>query len=92
MKNLVVTRYFNSQFMGHTTADDLVTHFCNALKPCTLSKISNISMDGPAVNWKFYKKMDQYISDSDESRLLETGSCGLHIVHNVFRKGVNSVD
>ena len=47
----VVTQYFDSQFMEHTTASDL-----QSLK-CLLSKLNNrellqMSMDGPRVNWK----------------------------------------
>ncbi|XP_060761026.1 uncharacterized protein LOC132870980 [Neoarius graeffei] len=48
----VRSRYFGSQFMGHSTAKDLLSH----LKECTdkldLKNLVSISMDGPSVNWK----------------------------------------
>ena len=52
----LVTQYFDSQFLGHNTADDL-----NSLK-ASLSKLNNrkilqISMDGPRVNWKLFSML-----------------------------------
>jgi hypothetical protein len=91
-KNMVVTRYLNSQFLGHSRATDLVSNLLEGLKPHSLQKVAHISMDGPSVNWKLYRDIDGLISEGDESRLLETGSCGLHIIHNIHRKGINSVD
>ena len=47
-------------------------------------------MDGPSVNWKF---IDELSNDdafgSDESELLEIGSCGLHVVPDRPQCAVN---
>lgn len=92
-KSIAVTRYFNSQFLGHSCAADLVTGFCDGLKRVSLSKMQQISMDGPSVNWRFYADMQNHLREGDnESSLIETGSCGLHIVNNSFKKGLLSVE
>ena len=46
----------------------------------------SVSMDGPAVNWKFYDKLQTNIGDEFAGRqLLNIGSCGLHTLHNAFK-------
>ena len=77
----VVTQYFDSQFMRHTTASDL----CKRLK-CSLSKLNNrklflISMGGPRVNWKLLSLYgEDKKEDTDLPKLLNVGSYGLCIV------------
>ena len=51
----VVTRYLTSSFLGHCTAQDLLKSFKESMAQTDLSKIVQISMDGPNVNHKFYK-------------------------------------
>ena len=90
----VVTRYFGSQFLGHATADDMVKHFeesvvNSGLPVCNLTQIS---MDGPNVNWKCFKDMQKKLSDDYETILINIGSCGLHIVHNSFKTGATAAE
>ena len=86
----VVTQYFDSQFMGHTTVSDLL----KSLK-CSLSKLNNrkllqISMDGLRVNLKLLSLLcvDREKEDADLPKLLNVGSCGLHVVHTAFCTGM----
>ena len=90
----VVSQYFDSQFMGHTAATDLLHHL-----KCSLSKFSNrkllqISMDGPRVNWKLLSLLceDREKDDADLPKLLNIGSCGLHVVHGAFYTGCRTTD
>ena len=90
----VVSQYFDSQFMGRTAATDLLHHL-----KCSLSKFSNrkllqISMDGPRVNWKLLSLLceDREKDDADLPKLLNIGSCGLHIVHGAFYTGCRATD
>ena len=78
----VLTQYFASQFMGHTTASDLL----KSLK-CSLSKLNNgkliqISMDGSRVNLKLLSMLcvDRKKEDADLPKLLNVGHCGLHVL------------
>ena len=44
--------YFNSQFMGHARASDLMQSLIEVLKDLDyVNKMVQISMDGPSVNW-----------------------------------------
>ena len=46
---LVMVRYYDSRFLGHTTAKDLLTNFNECLKDIDTSKILHVSMDGPTL-------------------------------------------
>ena len=50
--NKVTKRYFNSEFMGHATAADMLTHSKNGVALLNPSSLVQISMDGPNVKWK----------------------------------------
>jgi len=47
-------------------------------------------MDGPNVNKKFVKELgaelQKEMGPSDQRELLSLGSCGLHTVHNSYKK------
>ena len=80
------TRYFGSQFLGHATADDLVTNFVEAIKDLNSRQLTQISMDGPSVNWSFIDKIkDKLVRDPGDPVLLDLGSCSLHIAHGAFQ-------
>lgn len=49
-QNEVATKYFDSAFLGHSTAEDLLREFYDKVKSLTLSKLLQLSMDGPSVN------------------------------------------
>ena len=75
--------------MGHATADAMLIKMTECLnsKNIDKSKILQILMDGPSVNWKFHELMEEQISEADEntSTLDNVSSCGLHVVHNAFK-------
>ena len=49
-----------------------------------------ISMDGPATNFTFFREIvdDRHQTDVYMPKLLELGSCSLHIVHRAFSTGI----
>ena len=57
-KQQVVSQYYDSTFLGHTRAEDLLEKFQNAVATLDSSNMLQISMDGPSTNWKF---LDQLI-------------------------------
>ena len=89
----VATRYFASAFLDHARATDLLEKFKGVFNEKSLSKLIQVSMDGPSVNWKF---IDELSNDdafgNDESELLGIGSYGLHVVHGAFQTGHNAVN
>ena len=56
----VQVRYWDSTFLGHSAANDLLQHFNDSVESIIQSKIIHVSMDGPAVNHKFYKGLEDY--------------------------------
>ncbi|XP_071963464.1 uncharacterized protein [Antedon mediterranea] len=90
--NHVETRFFDSTFMGHATAEKVVTDFKICADKLNLAKLLQIGMDGPNVNWKFYKLLSADIKTNYNTSVLNIGSCGLHVMHNGFQSGVQSID
>ncbi|GBM14382.1 hypothetical protein AVEN_246554-1 [Araneus ventricosus] len=83
----VSTIYFNSVFLGHSRSSDIFEEFISAIAKLKFSKTIQISMDGPNVNWKFYSMLQDYYFKEFGKKLLNIGSCGLHIMHNAFKAG-----
>ncbi|KAJ4946267.1 hypothetical protein JOQ06_023935 [Pogonophryne albipinna] len=85
----VAVRYFTSEFLGHTPAEKLLESINRSLSPLDPKKLLQISMDGPTVNWKFLRifQEDKSKEDPDAPKLINLGSCGLHVVHGSFQTG-----
>ena len=83
----VVSRYFGSSFMGHASADDLMEKFEERCSSIGFHNLLQVSMDGPNVNWKLHRLLEEQINRQTGKTLLNVGSCGLHILHNAFRIG-----
>jgi len=70
------------------TAADLLVKFKEGIAGLPRSKLMQISMDGPSVNWSFLDKYeDNLIQEDIEEKLLHTGSCGLHVINGAFQTG-----
>ena len=78
----VVTRYFGSEFLGHTHAGDLRDKFLKGLTPIYKANMVQASMGGPSTNWKLCDEQDP-----DIPLLLNLSSCSLHVVHGAFKTG-----
>ncbi|CAM4635460.1 unnamed protein product [Leuciscus chuanchicus] len=85
----VVVHYFDSEFLGHTQAEKLLERIKRALSPLNPNKLLQISMDGPAVNWKLLRifQEDKSQKDPDAPKMIHLGSCGLHVLHGSFQDG-----
>ena len=59
-QNKVQVRFWNSVYFGHGTHINLLKNFSDGLEGSDLSKIIQVSMDGPSVNLKLLKK---YVKD-----------------------------
>eukprot|EP00745_Piridium_sociabile_P011263 TRINITY_DN18046_c0_g1_i5.p1 TRINITY_DN18046_c0_g1~~TRINITY_DN18046_c0_g1_i5.p1 ORF type:complete len:211 (-),score=42.10 TRINITY_DN18046_c0_g1_i5:272-904(-) len=85
----VKTRYLTSEFLGHARAIDLFDKISGVLSEFSLpkEKMLQLGMDGPAVNWCVYNKVNCHLKDNVKASLIHCGSCGLHTVHNAFQAG-----
>ena len=88
----VLTRYWTSEFLGHTTSNDLVTSFTNGLENIDLVKLIQISMDGPSTNWKFLDLIQKNRKENKLNELIDIGSCSLHVVHGAFKTGSDATE
>ena len=87
-RNTVYPRYFTSAFLGHTnTAAKMVDVFVEKCGTMNLLNMIQLSMEGPNVNGSFYQKLMAEVYDDRSRKLIDIGSCGLHVVHNAFRAG-----
>ncbi|CAN8021727.1 unnamed protein product [Ixodes persulcatus] len=84
----VTTRYYTSVFMGHSTAEDLQEKLLAALADLPLVKAVQLSMDGPNVNLKCFRGMQEYLRRNHQVQCLDLGTCGLHTIHNAYRAGL----
>ena len=84
----VKVRYLDSQFLWHATSGDLLENFNKSLVELDLSKIIQISMDGPSVNWCFYDEVIKNRKEMELHQLINIGSCGLHIIRGSFKTGI----
>ena len=91
-ENKVCSRYFDSRFLGHATAQDLLENLKSSLDKLNPAGLIQISMDGPNTNWKLLDELikDRTISDPEIPQLINVGSCGLHVVHGAFKAGANA--
>ena len=76
-KNCVVSRYFESLFLGLTRASDLVKSFLKGLASPDQANMVQVSMDGPV---KFYEDFVEPRNSEDIPMLMNMGSCSLHVV------------
>ncbi|KAK0143227.1 hypothetical protein N1851_018653 [Merluccius polli] len=83
----VKTKYIGSEFLGHSTAKDVVEKLNHFLSELGTRNLIQLSMDGPNVNWKVYDTLQQQVQIDAGKSLVNIGSCGLHILHNAFRNG-----
>ena len=82
--NKVVTRYFTSKFLGKTSAKDLIDSFISGISGLDKSKLIKVSSDGPNVNLAFLKNLEELRAEEEHPRLIDMGTCGLHVVHGSF--------
>jgi hypothetical protein len=84
--NEVNTRFLSSVFYGHATAAVLQQMLQEGLAPLSDKRFIQVSMDGPNVNLKLLESLSSSHDESDR-KLLNIGTCGLHVLHGAFQNG-----
>ena len=85
--NKVEDRYWDSEFLGHTTHQDLHDSLQEGLRLFDMEKMAQLSMDGPNVNLKLLQKVKDSRDELGHSKLIDCDTCNLHTVHGAFKAG-----
>ena len=83
----IITGYCGSLFVGYCNSQALVSHFYEFLESLKLSSawLINIGMDGPSVEQSFLCQLQSNLQEKPH-KLIDIGSCPLHIVNNGFKR------
>ena len=87
-----MTKYFTSQFLGHTSATDLFSNIMEALSAVDGTTIIQVLMDGPNVNWNLFEMICTDRINKGLPPLINFGSWSLHIVHGAFQTGCENTN
>ena len=50
-------------------------------------------MDGPSVNLEFMQELIKHREELEiEEKMIDIGTCGLHVVHGAFKCGIESTE
>ena len=52
-----------------------------------LEKVIQLSMNGPTVNWKLLQIFKDELAEKTDSKVIDIGSCGIHVVHGALKSG-----
>ena len=85
----VITRYIHSEFLGKAQATHLVSCFENLNKIQSLKHLVQVSMDGPNVNIKAHRELNEISRNMYDHELLTIGTCPLHQVHNSLKAAMD---
>ncbi|KAF2901839.1 hypothetical protein ILUMI_04350 [Ignelater luminosus] len=85
--------HLESFFIGHATAEILSDHILKSINNSglTLNKLLMLSADGPNVNKKVFRLINEKVKEVRNKELIDIGSCNIHVMHNAFRKGLQKV-
>lgn len=72
----VKTKYIGSEFLGHSTAIDIMEKMSKELSETGVNNLIQLSMDGPHVNWKVFELLQKEMQKQADKSLL-------NIVHAV---------
>ena len=90
VKNLVQTQYFDSKFLQRPNAEMLFEKIKEFLTELDESRLVQLSMDGPSVNWNVLEKLDDYLMNKDLPETIHIGNCSQHILHRAFQTAIQS--
>ena len=85
--NCVVTHYLGWEFMGRSTAEDVLQTFLAGISDLDQSKILQVASNSPNVNLLFLKNLSESQDERELLPFLDIGRCGLHVIHGRFKTG-----
>nr|XP_042899394.1 uncharacterized protein LOC110283431 [Parasteatoda tepidariorum]XP_042899395.1 uncharacterized protein LOC110283431 [Parasteatoda tepidariorum]XP_042899396.1 uncharacterized protein LOC110283431 [Parasteatoda tepidariorum] len=89
----VCTKHLESVCMGHATAEDIKKNILKCLDNANLPlcKILMLGSDGPNVNKKVFRLINEEMKLVRNEGLFDVGFCNIHIMHNAFQKGLGEL-
>ena len=84
-KKRVQVRYFDSGFLGNTGGKQLLEKFHELTEKLIPTRLIQISMGGPNVNWKFLELLAESRLEAEVPSLINIGNCGIHVMHGAFK-------
>ena len=84
----VVTRYFTSEFLGHTGMSDLLPKIKGIISQLNGPTVIQIGMDGPTTNVALLRVLEAERFAEDLNGFIDIGTCSLHIVHGGLGTGI----
>ena len=73
--------------MGHASHKDILENFESCVEGLDVTRMAQVSMDGPIVNVKFLKVLQKQWEENNLCQLIDIGTCNLHKVHGAFQAG-----
>ena len=89
-KKRVQVCHFDSGFLGHTGAKQLLEKFHELTEKLIPTRLIKISMDGPNVNWKFMELLVESRVEAEIPSLINIGSCGIDVMYAAFKTGAKA--
>ena len=86
----VKVRFYGASFLGHTTHQDLLEHFNDVCEHVDMSKLLQVSMDGPSTNLKFLEVLQKERNGDGLTEVIDIGTCNMHTVHGALETGTNA--
>ena len=89
--NEVRVRFLKAAVFGHAYAESVANELCETLQKFSLplKYLLSLSSDRPNVNQAIKTNINSKLKANYQRKLVDTGPCQLHVVHNSFRKGVD---
>ena len=72
-ENIVMSRYWQSTFLGHSRATDLASKILTEDVKLPVSDMIQLSMDGPSVNWKLHDMIEEHLQSNYNQKLINIG-------------------
>ena len=89
----VIVLYIDSTFLGHADADIIKDEIVMLLENHNLDghKLLQCSIDGPAVNLSFIRKLYESFALKKIPAVIDLGTCSNHPVHTTITRGLSTL-
>ena len=74
---------------SQSITENLNEEILNAIKDLDIGKFLHLGMDGPSTNWNVLDLKNNHQAANGFQKVLDIGSCSLHILHDAFQTGMN---
>ena len=88
----VGTRFFEFQFPRRPNAKKLFDCLITLLDDLPSERFFQLSIDGPNTSWSVLTMLHDGRYEKDYPKIIDIGSCSLHVLHGAFKSGVEAID